>query len=206
MHIEKLNENKIKITLNLDDLKENNIDLHSFMSNSIESQDLFYDMLDKAEKEVGFETKNYKLMIEALAIPEGKFILTVTRFSPEKEQKKKVRARRRSIVSESKLSIYKFNNFEDYITFCDYARKRLNDSTYTKLKKSTLYKYNSKYYLRIQINNLDLNTFKAIHCLIIEFAVLISNSDIFERKLIEYGNVIFKSNAILNCVKAFLIE
>ena len=69
MQIEKLNENKIRITLNLDDLKENNIDLHSFMSNSIESQDLFYTMLDKAEKEVGFETKDYKLMIEALAVP-----------------------------------------------------------------------------------------------------------------------------------------
>lgn len=69
MQIEKLNENKIRITLNLDDLKENNIDLHSFMSNSIESQDLFYNMLDKAEKEVGFETKDYKLMIEALAVP-----------------------------------------------------------------------------------------------------------------------------------------
>lgn len=73
MQIEKLNENKIRITLNLDDLKENNIDLHSFMANSIESQDLFYNMLDRAEKEVGFETRDYKLMIEALAIPNRKF-------------------------------------------------------------------------------------------------------------------------------------
>ena len=63
MQIEKLNENKIRIILNLDDLKENNIDLHSFMASSIETQDLFYDMLDKAEKEVGFDTKDYKLMI-----------------------------------------------------------------------------------------------------------------------------------------------
>ena len=119
MQIEKLNENKIRITLNLDDLEENNIDLHSFMSNSIESQDLFYNMLDKAEKEIGFETKNYKLMIEALAVPEGKFVLTVTRFSQEKEQKKKVKARRKSITSEKKLSIYEFNNFEEYIDFCN---------------------------------------------------------------------------------------
>ena len=73
MQIEKLNENKIRITLNLDDLKENNIDLHSFMANSIETQDLFYSMLDRAEKEVGFKTQNYKLMIEALAIPNRKF-------------------------------------------------------------------------------------------------------------------------------------
>lgn len=75
MHIEKITENKIRITLNIQDLEEKNIDLHSFMSNSIESQDLFYDMLDKAEKEVGFETKDYKLMIEALAIPNRKLYI-----------------------------------------------------------------------------------------------------------------------------------
>ena len=73
MQIEKLTENKIRITLNLDDLKENNIDIHSFMSASIETQDLFYNMLDKAEKEIGFKTKDYKLMIEAIAVPERKF-------------------------------------------------------------------------------------------------------------------------------------
>ncbi len=73
MQIEKITENKIRIILNMQDLQEKNIDLHSFMSNSIESQDLFYDMLDRAEKEVGFKTKDYKLIIEALAVPERKF-------------------------------------------------------------------------------------------------------------------------------------
>ena len=70
MKFEKLTENKIRIILNLDDLKENNIDLHSFMSSSVESQDLFYSMLNKAEEEIGFKTKDYKLIIEALAVPE----------------------------------------------------------------------------------------------------------------------------------------
>ena len=75
MQIEKISENKIRITLNIQDVEEKNIDLHTFMSNSIESQDLFFDMLDKAEKEVGFETKDYKLMIEALAIPNRKLCI-----------------------------------------------------------------------------------------------------------------------------------
>ena len=60
MRIEKLNENKIRIFLNLEDLKEKNIDLHTFMSSSLESQDLFLDMLSIAETEVGFKTHNYK--------------------------------------------------------------------------------------------------------------------------------------------------
>ncbi len=204
MQIEKLNENKIRITLNLEDLKEKNIDLHSFMSSSIESQDVFYDMLDKAEKEVGFKTKDYKLMIEALAVPEGKFILTVTRFLPEKEQIKKVKVKRKSINPENAVAIYMFNTFESYIEFCNYVKKSINNTTYLKFKKSILYKYNSKYYLCITINNISLKTFKSIHCSIIEFGTHITNSDLFERKLIEYGNIIFKTKAIDNCIKAFL--
>ena len=204
MQIEKLNEDKIRITLNLDDLKEQNIDLHSFMSSSIESQDLFYAMLDKAEKEVGFKTKDYKLMIEALAIPEGKFILTVTRFLPEKEQKKKVKVKRKNIVPKDNLSIYMFNNFDDYLDFCNYIKIKVNDDTCIKLKKSSLYQYNSKYYLAINIDNMNLDIFKSIHFSIVEFGTHITNSDLFERKLIEYGKVIFKTNAINSCIKLFL--
>ena len=66
MKIEKLNENKIRILLGNSDLIENNLDVHSFMSNSIESQSLFLNMLDKAEREIGVITDNYKLSIEAL--------------------------------------------------------------------------------------------------------------------------------------------
>ena len=204
MQIEKLNENKIRITLNLEDLKENNIDLHSFMSSSIESQDLFYDMLDRAEQEIGFNTKNYKLMIEVLAVPEGKFILTVTRFAPEKEEKKKLNAKRKNIKPENKLSIYMFNSFDDYIEFCNYINKSVDKNTYTKLKISSLYQYNSKYYLCIAINNDNLNFLKSIHCSIIEFGTYIINSDLYERKLIEYGNLVFKADAINECIKAFL--
>ena len=36
MKFEKLNENKIRITLSMHDLEEKDIDFHDFMSNSIE--------------------------------------------------------------------------------------------------------------------------------------------------------------------------
>ncbi len=72
MKIEKLNEDKIRITLNIEDLNERDIDYHSFMSNSIESQSIFLDMLDTAEKEVGFNTQDCKIKIEALALSNRK--------------------------------------------------------------------------------------------------------------------------------------
>lgn len=203
MHIEKLTENKIRIILNMQDLQEKNIDLHSFMSNSIESQDLFYDMLDKAEKEIGFKTKDYKLMIEALATSEGNFILTVTRIVPEKDLKKKLRVKRKTPNISTNLSVYKFDTFDEYWEFCSSLITNTKIDTYTFLKKSALYLYKSNYYLCLYVNEKDISSFKSVHYLIIEFALHVNNSNLFERKLKEYGKVIFKTNAIQNCVKHF---
>ena len=49
----------------------------------------------------------------------------------------------------------------------------------------------------------DISSFKPVHYSIIEFASHVNNSSLFERKLNEYGKVIFKTNAIQNCVKHF---
>ena len=87
MRFEKINENKIRITLSHQDLEAKHIDFHSFMSSSLDSQDLFFDMLDEAEKQIGFVTKDYRIRIEALAMSEGDFIVTVTRSLPEVAEK-----------------------------------------------------------------------------------------------------------------------
>ena len=121
---------------------------------------------------------------------------------PDKETKKKPTARRKRINIPTNLSVYMFNTFDDFLELCMSLAE--NDKIkYTFLKKSTLYLYKSKYYLCLYINNKDLNTFKSIHYSIIEFAVHLNNSDLFERKLKEYGKSIFKTNAINNCVKHF---
>lgn len=204
MKIEKITENKIRIILSLSDLEEEHIDLHSFMSNSAESQALFCSLLNKAEKEVGFNTKDYKLMIEAIAVPEGNFILTVTRLPEKEKSKKQVKIKRKASLLNNSLVIYSFNSFDDYCEFCRYLSMNLNSQIYLKLKKVSLCLYNSIYYLCIHINKSNLSIVKAINCEISEFGNSVSNPELFERKLLEYGKVIFKTNAISNCVKAFL--
>ena len=52
---EKLSDNKIRIILSIQDLTEKHIDFHSFMANTIESQDILLDMLEEAKKESGFD-------------------------------------------------------------------------------------------------------------------------------------------------------
>ena len=74
MKIEKLTENKIRGIVNLEDLKNNNLDYKTIMEKPIESQKLFLEMLLKAEKELGFYTEGYKLLVEAFSSTDGVFV------------------------------------------------------------------------------------------------------------------------------------
>ena len=206
MRIEKLTENKIRFILNMDDLEEKNIDFHSFMSNSIESQDLFLDMLDQAETEVGFKTENYKLMIEALATSDGNFILTVTRISDEnshkKNSKKDVKIKRKNIVPNKLLSIYKFSSFDDFCEFCTYIADVLPLS-YKKIRNSSLYSYNSSYYLILSNMRITVADFKLFCNAITEFGTFVNTPSLFERKIKEYGKLIINEHAISTGLKYF---
>lgn len=203
MKIEKLTENKIKITLNIDDLDENNINLHSFMANSFETQDLFYTILDKAEKEVGFITDNYKLMIEALSSSDGNFILTITRLKQENTlPKKKVNAKRKELKIKDDVFIYKFTTFDDFSEFSKFLKLEA-PAILKKLKKSELFLYNSNYYFIIKNLNLHIDELKIMHYMFLEFSEYITNTKLFESKLNEYGKLIISENAMILANKYF---
>ena len=208
MRIEKLNENKIRIFLNLEDLKEKNIDLHDFMSNSLETQDFFFDLLNKAESEVGFNTNNYKLMIEALASSDGNFVFTITRTIPEslaqtRSTVQKLKVKRRTAIPNKLLSIYSFDSFDEFCEFCNYINSSMLNNYIAKLKNSSLVLFENRYYLilcNLKLNVLELKNF---FWTISEFATRVKNEDLLERKLREYGKIIFSKDAIVTCLKYF---
>lgn len=208
MKFEKLNENKIRITLSNQDLIEKHIDFNSFMSNSIETQDLFLDMLEEAEQQVGFVTKNHKIKIEALAMADGDFILTITRFGKREESEiqlsnknKKIKAKRKSTTLTSENLVYSFNSFDDFCLFSSFVANIKNFSTIA--KSTLLYSYNSKYYLVFSKLNLNHFYIKKFYTLITEFGTYVHNSDLFSYKLYERGTLILKNNAIKLCLKHF---
>lgn len=207
MKIEKLNENKIRITLNMNDLKEKNIDFHSFMSNSLDSQSLFLDMLAQAEEEVGFVTKDYKIMIEALATSEGDFILTVTRFVPDTEKdnlkRKKVKTSRKFTKLNKEVSIYCFKTFDDFTDYCTSLDEGLFEDLKKSFANSILYSYNSNYYLLLKDISASPTLINKFSSDIAEFATTVHNPKLFSKKLSEYGKIIMKKNAIKLCKKHF---
>ena len=196
MKIEKLNENKIKVTFNIDDLAEKNIDLYSFIHNTPETQDLFWDILNEAEKECGFNVDNSMIYVEATTSGGGNFSLIVTKTNEKPSllssinptyTKKSFKLKRKTVSINATQNIYQFDSFDDV---CEYAQtvnlKRNNNNI--------LYSLANKYYLKlftVPTNN------------ILEYAAICQSPELLEAKILEYGKVVIKKNALQTISKYF---
>ena len=188
MKIEKLNENKLKITLSSEDLKARNIDVQSFIYNTPESQDLFWDVMKEAEKEYGFIVDESMVYVEASATAAGIFTLTVTKTNNSinqsnlrnKLKKQNYRLKRKNTNSPLDNSIFKFNTFDD---ICDFCKTSKIDT----FGKNSLYEFDSNYYLLVSsIPNSN----------ILEYATKERNSDLLMAKIAEYGKTVIEKDAL----------
>lgn len=210
MKIEKLTENKIRVIINSEDLDETNTDIHSLMTKSIETQSLFFEMLSRAEKEVGFYTEGCKLLIEAFSSVDGYLVFTITKSEKVEynstninNSKKRLTVKRKTVNSLDSQAICSFDTFEQFCDFCNYIND-IREFDIKKLSKSiSLYLYNNTYYLIVENINITYPYLNKFYFAISEFGNLSSFSVQFKNKLIEHGEVIMKKNAIDTGIKFF---
>ena len=158
--------------------------------------------LDKAKKEVDFETDGHKLLIELYSQEDDILVFTITRYRFKKNNLKQY-TYSKIIGNNTSTStyIYKFKDFENFCDYCSFMSTNLN---YKKIfKSSTLYFYNSNYYLVLsEINRLN-REFSKFHSISLEFFNFFENSDFLKLKLEEYGKILIKNNAIPIGIKYF---
>ena len=190
MKIEKLSDNKIRITLSNTELEERHLDFQALRYNTPEAQTLFLDMMKQAEHEHGFKTSNCQLFIEAASVNNGQFIVTVTRIQekvlPPVPQKRRnslpeIKVRKKQPPVSEKI-IYKFNEFEQ---ICELIKSKCIPLDLP----STLYEYNNTFFLVLKPS-------PKIHLLILEFGEMIKDLDIAEGFLQEHGNKIINNSAL----------
>lgn len=191
MQIEKINENQLEVILNLDDLKQNNISIHSFMCNSSTSQNLFLSILHFANNEIGFELKNHEIIIEAFCVPSKKsFILVITRIP--KEILLHISKLKYSKFKANKSFWIKYENLDDFCMFCNSLKNNLQI-------QSSLYILDDCYFLHINPNT--LKEYLMISALANEFSSKIFNNNFF---LDENAEVIIENSAIQTAKKYFV--
>jgi adapter protein MecA 1/2 len=201
MKIEKIGENTIRVTISLADLEERNINIHSLNYNSDAAQELFWDMVEQAEVQLGFNISDCQLIIEPIPDIKDGFTITITRVDEDTDfesihkyirnrfNKADLRAKRSNHKLCSPLTIYSFEDFEDLCALCE-----KNQSLY--VEKSSLYKLADKYYLVMVKNSFDHIEFDSFEIILSEFGTKVENTNFYEGYLNEYGTIIIKDNAI----------
>lgn len=208
MKIEKINENKIKVTISFNDLEERNIDLNSLNYNSPETQELFWDMMEQAELQLGFTASDSQLCIEAVADADEGFVILITKMDEENEFESihkyiKNRFRRADLKVKKKtkkvcstMVMYAFDDFENLCALC----KRLSDIYFG---ESTLYKLKNTYYLLLTKNSLCIDNLSAFDLILNEYGRKNKNVSFYEGYLNEYAIKVIDGAAIETIINYF---
>ena len=79
MKFKRVNENKIIIMISTAELESRNIDLWNLRNDPIAYQKLFWDMMEKAQAELGFDVSGSQLMVETAPDKNGNVTITITK-------------------------------------------------------------------------------------------------------------------------------
>ncbi|TYQ16097.1 UNVERIFIED_CONTAM: adapter protein MecA 1/2 [Acetivibrio alkalicellulosi] len=208
MRIEKINDNKIKVTISLNDLEERNIDLNSLNYNSPAAQELFWDMMEQAEMQFGFSASDAQLCIETVPDSDEGFVVIISRIDEDGEfesiqkyiknkfRKTDLRVKKKNKKVCSSIVIFSFDEFNNLCLLC----KRLCDM-YS--GESTLYKLKNVYYLLLTKNSWSVTNLNSFELILNEYGNKIKNTNFYEGYLNEYGVKIIDCNAIESLNKYF---
>lgn len=210
MKLEKISNDKIKAIINVSDLTNHNIDVHSFLANPLSSNGFFTEILDKADKEIGFNTQDYNIKIEILSLSNVDFIITFTKLPIGNNSNKIIPLTKTQFLNNIKnnfkinntantnipnnTSVYCFYNLNDFYDF-SLLYCKMNFPKHI-AKEIILYEYNSQFFLVINSLNTNIINNCKIYSIITDFATYVHNSDIFCKKLSEHGKIFIKNNAL----------
>ena len=197
MRIERIAQNKIKVTLSNDDLLEWDISFESLTYNSPQAQELFWDLMKRAEEEAGFFADGSQLVVEAMPTRNDGFIMLITKVEEGDESplKKlvKPKSKREFKTKKQKYSIspivFEFDAFNDVVEACKNIENRF-------IGNSSLYKKDGKFFLVLDVDNEYLA--EDLKLLLTEFAKKVDNSFVKEGELFEHAEMLIKESAVEN--------
>lgn len=201
MKIEKISENKLKVTISSNDLEERDIDLYSWNYNAPATQELFIDIKEQTELLFGINIDDSQLCIEATPDSDEGFVVTITivdgeedfesiqKYIKNKFKKNDLRAKKKSKNIYSAIIIYSFGDFEDICTVCNKI-----STLYT--GESTLFKLLDTYYIMMLRNGYTVSDVAMFETYLSEFGNKIQNTGFYEGYLNEYGENIIKKDAL----------
>jgi len=131
MKVEKINDNKIRITLTLEELEKRKISLSDIEKDSSIAKELFMNLIEESNLDTDFVIEDSHLFIEACSDNNNLFIVTVTKidnipelknYSELEEEKNKLRSNLKNNSKYDKYRvnsyIYSFENMDNILELC----------------------------------------------------------------------------------------
>lgn len=203
MKVEKINENKVRITLTFDELEKRDISLSEIEHDSLRAKELFFSLIEESNLDNDFIIDESHLFIEACSDNNNLFIVTITKIDniPElskysflqekkdrsKSQKKKQSPNKYRIDS----NIFSFNSIDNILEICSKSKK---ENLF--FGRNSLYKYNNTYYVIFSKATIKNRKFVKTYVFLSEYCNDYYSYDLFEISIIEKSKLIIKNNAL----------
>ena len=188
MRLERLNYNKIKIFLTFDDLSERGLTKEDLWRNAPKVQQLFRDMMQEANKELGFEADG-PIAVEVFSLQAQGMVVIVTKENQEVDTEDEFRdefIEMQVTLDESEHILYEFATLDDVINLSN----RLYNLDVTGGK---LYTWDGRFYLWMEEEE-QIQLLKADFIAILAEYGNPSTATIY--RVMEYGKELMASQAI----------
>jgi adapter protein MecA 1/2 len=195
MLVEKLGQHKIKIFISFEDLDLRGIDRDEIWHNSGKVQELFWDMMERAYVEVGFEVVG-PISVEAFTKPTEGVVVIVTQVPLLPAPATDAEETLPSLGDETKTVgtfIFSFIDFEDVLLAARMLDPLILDGV-------SLYSYKDRYFLVFEEAAILDNRYDDVWSLLQEYG---NASGLTTAMLQEYGKVILEDHAIQKLVQHF---
>lgn len=204
MRVERIARDKVRIFISYDDLEERGIDRDEIWHNGKKVQDLFWDMMETAYMEVGFEIAG-PISVEAFTMPTEGVVVIVTRIpsipgasqddddADDDEDSTLIHRNQSYSSSITSNLVFSFDDLDDLVAVCHTLE------SYD--LESSLYRYRDKYEL-VVTDPLVSETYHTVSSVLAEYGQVSSTT---EAMLQEYGVVVLQEGAIKTIVERFSI-
>lgn len=196
MRVEKINENKVKIILTLEELENRKISLSDLENNSSLARELFLDLIEENNLDEDFKLNDSQLLIEATSDTENLFEITITKLdlnisnSANKYNDVKSSKKRKTIYKASS-NIFIFNTMDMVL---ELASNLKNQDLF--FGRNTLYRLDNKYFLIFSKSSIKNKNFMKTFAFINEYSSNSMFDPLFETSIKERADLIIKNNAI----------
>ena len=201
MKVEKINNNKVKITLTFEELEKRDINVKDIEKNSEIAKNLFVELIEESNIDEEFEFEDSQLLIEASSDNNNLFVVTITKVDniPDLrkysllEKKVKNSKKSKSIITNYKVDsfIYSFKSIDNILALCENAKAE-------KLffGKNSLYKYNDIYFIIFANSSIKNKKFLKTFVFLSEYCENYYSYNMFSSAIQEKSKLIIANNAL----------